>query len=126
MPDAWDKGLPGFMHAWDLTRDARAKNGKIPGFEQRAAADQTEFLARLMHKFNSEMAAYLRDELHCKQLINANNWRTADLAMTQDAEYWADCGQRGDRTQLLHRRLPQGRQRRLADPARATTIPTCR
>ena len=78
MPDAWDKGLPGFMHTWDLTRDARVKKGKIPGFEQRAA-DQTEFLARLMHKFNSEMAAYLRDELGCKQLINANNWRTTDM-----------------------------------------------
>jgi hypothetical protein len=89
LPDAWDKGLPGFMHAWDLTRDARLQKGWIPGFEARAAA-QTEFAARLMRKFNSEIAAYLRDELHCKQLINANNWRTCDLAMTQDAEYWAD------------------------------------
>jgi hypothetical protein len=88
-PDAWDKGLPGFMHAWDLTRDARVKKEKVPGFEARAAA-QAEFCARLMRKFNSEMAAYLRDELRCKQLINANNWRTSDLTMTQDAEYWAD------------------------------------
>ncbi len=90
LPDAWDKGLPGFVHAWDLTRDARLKKGKLPGFEERAAA-QTEFLARLMRKFNSQTAAYLRQELHCRQLINANNWRTTDLAMTQDAEYWADC-----------------------------------
>ena len=36
VPDAWDKGLPGLMHAWDLTRDARVKKGKIPGFEQRS------------------------------------------------------------------------------------------
>ena len=43
-----------------------------------------------MRRFNSEMAAYLRDELGCKQLINANNWRTVDMVMTQDAEYWAD------------------------------------
>ncbi len=42
-----------------------------------------------MHKFNSEMAAYLRDELGCKQLINACNWKTADMMLTQDAEYWA-------------------------------------
>lgn len=34
--------------------------------------------------------AYLRDELGCKQLINANNWRTVDLVTTQDAEYWSD------------------------------------
>ena len=44
-PDAWEKGLPGFMHSWDLTRDARVKKGKIPGFEARAA-DQTEFAAQ--------------------------------------------------------------------------------
>ncbi|MGO8930108.1 MAG: hypothetical protein ACLQU3_24835 [Limisphaerales bacterium] len=90
VPDEWDKGLPGLMHPWDLTRDARVKHGQEPGFMERAAA-QTEFLARLMRQFNSEMAAYVREELHCKQLINANNWRTADLSMTQDAEYWADC-----------------------------------
>jgi hypothetical protein len=90
VPDEWDKGLPGLMHAWDLTRDARVKHSHEPGFMERAAA-QTEFLARLMRKFNTGMAAYVREELHCKQLINANNWRTADLTMTQDAEYWADC-----------------------------------
>ena len=90
VPDAWDQGLPGLVHPWDLTRDARVKHGREPGFEQRAAA-QTEFLARLMRQFNSEMAAYLRQELHCQQIINADNWRTADLSVTQDAEYWADC-----------------------------------
>jgi hypothetical protein len=89
LPDEWDKGLPGFMHAWDLTRDARIKKGTIPGFEQRAAV-QTEFAARMMYQFNAEMAAYLRKDLHCKQVINANNWRTTDVTMTQDSEYWAD------------------------------------
>ena len=88
VPDAWDKGLPGLMHTWDLTRDGSARKSKIPGFEQRTA-NQTEFLARLMHKFNSETAAYLRGELGCKQLINACNWKTADMMLTQDAEYWS-------------------------------------
>ena len=88
LPDAWDQGLPGLMHTWDLTRDAREKKSKIPGFEQRTA-DQTEFAARLMHKFNSEMATYLRNELGCKQVINAGNWRTADMVLSQDAEYWS-------------------------------------
>ena len=80
--------MPGLLHVWDFTRDGRAKKGKDPGFEERAA-DQLEFLARTMHKFNADMAAYLRQELGCKQLINANNWRTVDLVTTQDAEYWA-------------------------------------
>jgi hypothetical protein len=88
MDDDWDAGLPGLLHVWDFTRDGRAKKGQDPGFEQRAA-DQLEFLARTMHQFNADMAEYLRDELGCKQLINANNWRTVDLVTTQDAEYWA-------------------------------------
>lgn len=88
MSDDWPAGLPGLLHVWDFTRDGRAKKGKDPGFEERAA-DQLEFLARTMHKVNADMAAYLRQELGCKQLINANNWRTVDLVTTQDAEYWA-------------------------------------
>ncbi len=39
----------------------------------RGGHDQLEFLARLMHAFNSEMVAYLRKELGCKQLVNAGN-----------------------------------------------------
>lgn len=88
MADDWDAGLPGLLHVWDFTRDGRAKKGTDPGFEERAA-DQLEFLARTMHQFNADMAEYLRKELGCKQLINANNWRTVDLVTTQDAEYWA-------------------------------------
>ena len=88
MADDREAGLPGLLHVWDFTRDGRAKKGRDPGFEERAA-DQLEFLARTMYKFNAGMAEYLRKELGCQQLINANNWRTVDLVTTQDAEYWA-------------------------------------
>ena len=88
-PDEFAKGLPGFLHIWDLTRDGAAQKGSAPGFGARTA-DQLEFLATIMKQFNSEMTTYLRKELGCKQLINANNWRTVDLVTTQDAEYWAD------------------------------------
>ena len=86
--DDWENGLPGLLHIWDLTRDGWARKGRIPGFLQRSA-DQLEFLARTMHRFNTDMATYLRQELGCKQLLNANNWRTADLVTLLDAEYWA-------------------------------------
>ena len=43
-----------------------------------------------MRTFNEETESYLRKELGCKQLINANNWRTVDLTTTQDAQYWSD------------------------------------
>ena len=86
--DDWAGGLPGLLHIWDLTRDAWAKKGALPGFQARSA-DQLEFLARLMHDFNAETVAYLRKDLGCKQLVNPNNWRTVDLVTTLDAEYWA-------------------------------------
>ena len=86
--DDWEHDLPGFGHIWDLTRDGWAKKGGRPGFLQRSA-DELEFLARLTYRFNADTVAYLRKELGCKQLINADNWRTVDLVTTQDAEYWS-------------------------------------
>jgi hypothetical protein len=82
-------GLPGFLHIWDLTRDGMAKKHGLPGFIVRSA-DQLEFVARLMRRFNTETIAFLRNDLGCKQLVNANNWQTVDLSTTLDAQYWAD------------------------------------
>jgi hypothetical protein len=42
-----------------------------------------------MHRFNGDCERYLREELGCKQLINAGNWRTADAAKLDDAERWS-------------------------------------
>lgn len=86
--DEWDKGLPGFLHIWDLSRDGWEKKGKIPGFAERSSS-QTEFLAKVMSDFNRDMAKYFREELGCKQLVNAGNWRTNDPLLSQDAEYWS-------------------------------------
>lgn len=88
LADEWDKGLPGLNHVWDFTRDGMALKGRSPGFVARSA-DQMEFIARTMHRFYADMAKYLREELGCKQLINADNWRTVDLVSAQDAEYWS-------------------------------------
>lgn len=91
MPDDPQTGHPGFVMTWGWTRDGTAQFGATPGFKERSA-DQLEFATRLMRRFNDEMALYLRKELGCRQLINANNWRTVDLTTTQDAQYWADSG----------------------------------
>lgn len=48
--------------------------------------DQLQFYTELMHTFNSDIAAFLRDEIGYKGLINAGNWRTADQAKLLDAE----------------------------------------
>jgi len=88
MADDWEHDLPGFQHVWDLGAEGRAKKGRIPGFEARSAA-QNEFLATTMYQFNQDMAKYFREELGCKQLINAGNWRAFDPLLGQDAEYWS-------------------------------------
>jgi hypothetical protein len=46
-------------------------------------------MARTMHTFNADMAKYLREELGCKQLVNAGNWRTCDQVVVDDAERWS-------------------------------------
>jgi hypothetical protein len=87
--DDWAAGLPGMLNLWDFSRDIGILKAGSPGFKARIA-DQMEFLARTMRRFNADMVGYLRRDLGCKQLINANNWRTVDLVTTQDAEYWSD------------------------------------
>jgi hypothetical protein len=41
-----------------------------------------------MHAFHRETARYLREELGCRQLINAGNWKTADDLRLNDVERW--------------------------------------
>ena len=51
--------------------------------------DQLEFYTELMRKFNQDMERYLREELGCRQLINAGNWRTVDPVLVCDAERYS-------------------------------------
>jgi hypothetical protein len=59
------------------------------GYKARRLADQLQFFGQTMHDFNSEMARYLRQEIGCKQLINAGNWKTADEVLLGDVERWS-------------------------------------
>src|SRR5579871_666141 len=83
--DDFANGKPGLFITWELTEQARNVKGHGAGREARLA-DQTEFTADTMANFNREITRYLRDELGCKQLINAGNWRTADQVILDDAE----------------------------------------
>jgi len=86
--DDFGAGLPGMFIVWEFTQDARNQKGTAAGREARLA-DQCEFMTRTMHAFNTEIARYLRDDLGCKHLINAGNWRTADQTVLDDAERWS-------------------------------------
>lgn len=87
-PDNWEAGLPGLFIVWEFTRDAMAEKGGQPGFRQRRA-DQLQFFTEVMYDFNREIAQYLREELGCKQLINAGNWKTCDPVLVEDAERYS-------------------------------------
>ncbi|MFM1841856.1 MAG: hypothetical protein RLZZ490_592, partial [Cyanobacteriota bacterium] len=52
-------------------------------------ADQTQFLTETMVKFNQQMVEFLREEVGVKQLINANNWRSASTPLLNDAERYS-------------------------------------
>ena len=86
--DDFASGRPGMFIVWELTQAARNKKGDAPGREARLA-DQAEFMGRLMFDFNKEIGRYLREELGCKQLVNAGNWRTADQMVLDDVERWS-------------------------------------
>ncbi len=68
---------------WQLTQ-----RGGSAGQQQRCA-DQMQFLTETMRHFNQMIGDYLKNELGCKQLVNAGNWRTADNVTMLDAERWS-------------------------------------
>lgn len=83
-PKADDHGVLDFRNLWDATTDGRKKirpHGRM--------VDQIAFLAETMREFNGEIVRFLREDLGCKQLVNAGNWRTADPALMDDAERWS-------------------------------------
>lgn len=86
--DEFSAGKPAIFIVWELTQAARNQKGDKGGRAARLA-DQTEFLGQLMFEFNKAIARYLREDLGCRQLINAGNWRTADQVILDDVERWS-------------------------------------
>lgn len=70
-----------------LYKISRMTESQSGGLDKRLT-DQLQFYAETMYNFNEEMAEYYREQLGCKQLINANNWKTADPIRLYDAERW--------------------------------------
>jgi hypothetical protein len=80
--DDLSRGIVGIHIVWEWTQERE-------GGRRRRLDDQLHFFAETMHGFNQEMARYLREELGCKQLINAGNWKTADTTKLNDVERWS-------------------------------------
>jgi hypothetical protein len=69
------------LSTWHLTQDWQ-------GPLNRRLDDQVQFLAETQRAFYATMGRYLRDELGCRQLLNATNWRTANDLKLKDVERW--------------------------------------
>ena len=94
--------LEGAVKAWDgfTTKDDDIPGGRASVMivwemtQQRSGGhklrldDQTRFLGELQRGFYQEVHDFYRDDLGCRQLINAGNWRSADAATLGDLERW--------------------------------------
>jgi hypothetical protein len=82
--DNFDAGEAGLYNIWDFTSQAPRPDAN----KARRMANQLNFLAELQYKFHAEMGEYYRNELGCRQIINASNWRSADPVLLEDVERW--------------------------------------
>lgn len=87
--DSVERGTAGLLQMWFFTKDARDRAMRWDEPTRIRMNDQLEFYTQLMLKFNREMERYLRDELGCRQLINAGNWKTVDPVLCCDAERYS-------------------------------------
>jgi hypothetical protein len=69
--DDFEHGRVACLRIYDLTLDGE-------GAHARRLNDTAQFLAEFQREFYVSMGSFLRDELGCKQLLNATNWRTAN------------------------------------------------
>ena len=74
-------GVMDLYMVWELTRAQE-------GGKAMRVSDQTRFMATEQYNFYREIHDFYRAELGCRQLINANNWKTADPTRLNDLERW--------------------------------------
>ncbi len=80
--DNWTAGELGLYHIWDATQPQS-------GGKAKRLNDQIQFLAETQKSFYAEIHDYYRS-MGCKQLIYANNWKTADATLLFDAERYTN------------------------------------
>lgn len=71
----------GIWNVWEMTQPQQGPKAK-------RVRDELQFFAETQRAFYADIANYYRNELGCKQLINANNWTTADPVKLGDIERW--------------------------------------
>lgn len=78
-------GILDIYPTWEMTLEQT-------GGVAKRLADQTEFLAWTQRSFYDEIRQFYREELGCNQLVNPNNWKTADPGRLNDLERYTYLG----------------------------------
>ena len=73
----------GLYPIYEMTLPQKESNAK-------RLQDQVTFYAHKQRSFYDEMVKYYQYDLNCKQLTNANNWRTASQSRLLDLERWTN------------------------------------
>ena len=79
--DDFAQNKVGILNVYEMT---------IPqtGGRAKRVRDELRFFAETQRAFYADIADYYRKTLGCRQLVNANNWITADPLRLNDAERW--------------------------------------
>ncbi|MFW6277094.1 MAG: hypothetical protein ACOC1J_00385 [Prolixibacteraceae bacterium] len=80
-----DNPQEGKMDIYDIWMAAQDQPGEV----NKRLSDQMEFMAEVQRNFYSEIYDHYRS-MGCRQLINGNNWKTADAARLLDIERWTN------------------------------------
>jgi hypothetical protein len=81
--DNFTEGELGVYPIWEATQ--KNSGGKLKRLQ-----DQIRFFGETQKNFYAEIYDYYRNTLGCSQLINANNWKTADANLLFDAERYTN------------------------------------
>jgi len=80
--DNFATGEAGISMIWELTQ-------RRAGAQHKRLSDQMQFFTETMYHFNKMVGDFIHNELGCKALINAGNWRTADNVTMLDSERYS-------------------------------------
>lgn len=83
--DDFAAGEAGMYDTWEFTA---AYGAHPPAGRAERMADQLEFMGWIQHKFYADIGDYYHNELGCKQLVNAMNWKSGDPVLLDDVERW--------------------------------------
>jgi hypothetical protein len=79
--DDFASGALALMSTWHMTQEWK-------GGQATRLRDQVQFYGEYQRDFYARMRRYIREELGCKQLLNATNWRTANDLKLKEIERW--------------------------------------